>query len=133
MTRTIRTRYLHGGVRAPDCLREKSPCERRFLPVTRRAPAPPRADPAAPYNSRMPRLAMAVHGGAYDIPEDQADAHARGCAESLEAGWEVLLAGGSALDAVEAAVRRLEDDPTFDAGAGSHLTRDGRVECDAAI
>ena len=74
-----------------------------------------------------------MHGGAYDIPDDLIEAHAHGCAAALEAGWRVLEAGASALDAVEAAVQVMEDDPVFDAGTGSHLTRDGHVECDAAI
>jgi beta-aspartyl-peptidase (threonine type) len=86
-----------------------------------------------PYNSLVTKLALAVHGGAYDIPDDGIDAHARGCTAALEAGWKILAAGGSALDAVEASVRLMEDDPVFDAGTGSHLTRDGQVECDAAI
>jgi len=78
-------------------------------------------------------LALAVHGGAYSIPDEDVDAHAAGCLRALEAGREVLLGGGSALDAVEAAVRLLEDDPVYDAGTGSHLNRDGFVEADAAI
>jgi beta-aspartyl-peptidase (threonine type) len=49
------------------------------------------------------------------------------------AGWRVLAAGGGALDAVEAAVRALEDDPRFNAGRGSVLTRDGTIETDASI
>jgi L-asparaginase / beta-aspartyl-peptidase len=77
--------------------------------------------------------ALAVHGGAYSIPDEDMDQHAAGCRRALEAGWRILTAGGPALDAVEAAVRVLEDDPVFDAGTGSHLNRDGAVECDAAI
>jgi beta-aspartyl-peptidase (threonine type) len=49
------------------------------------------------------------------------------------AGWAILVAGGGALDAVEAAVRALEDDPRFNAGRGSVLTEDGVVELDASI
>jgi beta-aspartyl-peptidase (threonine type) len=49
------------------------------------------------------------------------------------AGWRLLAAGGSALDAVEAAVRALEDDPRFNAGRGSVLNRDGAIEMDASI
>jgi L-asparaginase / beta-aspartyl-peptidase len=51
----------------------------------------------------------------------------------VRAGWDVLGGGGSALDAVQAAVRVLEDDPVFNAGIGSALTRAGTVEVDAAI
>jgi L-asparaginase / beta-aspartyl-peptidase len=74
-----------------------------------------------------------VHGGAWDIPDDQADAHVNGCRRACEAGWRLLCQGASALDAVEAAVRVMEDDPTFDAGRGSHLNAAGHVELDALI
>lgn len=57
----------------------------------------------------------------------------RGIRRALEAGWRVLTAGGAAIDAVEAAIVTLEDDPTFDAGIGSHLNRDGRVQLDAIV
>lgn len=56
-----------------------------------------------------------------------------GLARALEAGSAILRAGGHALDAVEASVRVLEDDPQFNAGRGSVFTAEGRVECDAAI
>ena len=49
------------------------------------------------------------------------------------AGWRVLADDGVALDAVESAVRALEDDPRFNAGRGSVLNRDGAVEVDASI
>jgi L-asparaginase / beta-aspartyl-peptidase len=78
-------------------------------------------------------LALIVHGGAWAIPDDEVAAHQAGCRQALDAGWRVLLAGGAALDAVEAAVRVLEDAPIFDAGVGSVLNRDGDVELDAAI
>ena len=78
-------------------------------------------------------FSLIVHGGAWDIP-DAAVADCRsGIRRALEAGREVLAKGGSALDAVEAAVIVLEDDVTFDAGIGSHLNRDGRVQLDAII
>jgi L-asparaginase / beta-aspartyl-peptidase len=77
--------------------------------------------------------ALIVHGGAWDIPDECVDACKAGCQRALTAGWSVLSQGGSALDAVEAAVIVLEDDPVFDAGFGSHLNLDGRVECDAIV
>jgi len=78
-------------------------------------------------------LALIVHGGAWDIPDQEVEEHQEGCRRALEAGWLVLQSGGRALDAVEAAVRVLEDAPIFDAGVGSVLNRDGDVELDAAV
>jgi beta-aspartyl-peptidase (threonine type) len=77
--------------------------------------------------------ALIVHGGAWAIPADELEAHKEGCRRALDVGWQLLAQGRSALDAVEAAVRVLEDDPAFDAGVGSVLNRDGIVELDAAI
>ena len=57
----------------------------------------------------------------------------KGLSDALEAGIAILQTGGHALDAVEAAVRLLEDDPQFNAGRGSVFTAEGRIECDAAI
>ncbi|HEU5099062.1 MAG TPA: isoaspartyl peptidase/L-asparaginase [Roseiflexaceae bacterium] len=78
-------------------------------------------------------ISLIVHGGAWDIPDDEVAEHQAGCRAALDAGWRVLEAGGAALDAVEAAVHVLEDAPIFDAGIGSVLNRDGDVELDAAI
>lgn len=79
------------------------------------------------------RPAIIVHGGAWALPDDEVEAHKAGCLHAVQAGWKVLLDGGSALDAVEAAVRVMEDDPVFDAGVGSFLNADGEVELDAAV
>jgi beta-aspartyl-peptidase (threonine type) len=76
---------------------------------------------------------LVVHGGAWAMPDDMVDAHLRGVNHAVAAGWHVLERGGSALDAVEEAVVILEDDETFDAGRGSFLNRDGRVQLDALI
>jgi beta-aspartyl-peptidase (threonine type) len=76
---------------------------------------------------------LVVHGGAWAIPEDMIDSHLRGVRSALAAGWRVLERGGPALDAVEEAVVIMEDDDTFDAGRGSFLNREGKVQLDALI
>jgi len=80
--------------------------------------------------TRVP--AIIVHGGAGADPS-QAPELRPGVRAATLAGWRVLAAGGGALDAVERAVRALEDDPCFNAGRGSVLTRDGTIEMDASI
>ena len=76
---------------------------------------------------------LLVHGGAWAIPDDMVDAHLNGVRNAMAAGWKVLGHGGTALDAVEEAVVVMEDDETFDAGRGSFLNRDGKVQLDALI
>lgn len=76
---------------------------------------------------------LVVHGGAWAIPDDMVDAHLNGVRNAVDAGWRALERGGSALDAVEEAVVVMEDDETFDAGRGSFLNRDGKVQLDAFI
>jgi beta-aspartyl-peptidase (threonine type) len=76
---------------------------------------------------------LLVHGGAWAIPADAASAHQAGVRNALETGYAILSRGGSSIDAVEAAVTVLEDNPTFDAGRGSFLTSDGRVQLDALL
>ena len=75
---------------------------------------------------------LVVHGGAWAIPDDMVEAHLNGVRNAMAAGWRVL-GGGDALDAVEEAVVVMEDDETFDAGRGSFLNRDGKVQLDALI
>lgn len=81
---------------------------------------------------------LVIHGGAGVIERSnmtaEREAVARaGLEAALAAGAAILDVGGSALDAVEAAVRELEDDPAFNAGRGAVFTIDGRIELDAAI
>jgi L-asparaginase / beta-aspartyl-peptidase len=76
---------------------------------------------------------LVVHGGAWDIPDTMVEAHLNGVRNASAAGWRVLERGGSALDAVEEAIVVMEDDETFDAGRGSFLNRDGKVQLDAFI
>lgn len=78
-------------------------------------------------------LASIVHGGAKTISEDKVEANNAGCLAAVEAGWTVLTAGGTAAEAVEAAIRALEADSTFNAGFGAVLNTEGEVELDAAI
>ena len=89
---------------------------------------PPSADRA-----QAPRVpTIIVHGGAGANPVDAGELR-HGVRSAVLAGWRLLAAGASALDAVEAAVRALEDDPQFNAGRGSVLNRDGAIEMDASI
>lgn len=81
----------------------------------------------------MLRPALIVHGGAGVARPESAAAQRAGCAAAVDVGWRVLAGGGAALDAVCAAVAALEDDPTFNAGRGSCLTTDGKIEMDAAV
>ena len=67
------------------------------------------------------------------MPEGEIAAHERGIANALAAGYGLLERGASAVAAVEAAVAVMEDDETFDAGRGSFLTQDGRVQMDALL
>ena len=81
---------------------------------------------------------LVIHGGAgamrpaHGDPDHDQRAR-KGLRESLDSGATILEAGGTALDAVEAAVRVLEEDACFNAGRGSALASDGHVELDAAI
>lgn len=76
---------------------------------------------------------LIVHGGAGTVPAGTEDDHIAGVREAARIGWQILSGGGTALDAVEAATRTLEDDPNFDAGRGSYLNSMGRIEMDAFI
>ncbi|MEE9471651.1 MAG: isoaspartyl peptidase/L-asparaginase [Gemmatimonadota bacterium] len=82
--------------------------------------------------------AIAVHGGAgtarrESMTPELESRYAAALTAALEAGGEILASGGSSLDAVEAALRLLEDSPLFNAGKGAVFTHDGRNELDASI
>lgn len=84
----------------------------------------------------MARWAIAIHGGAGvdpNLPESRQEEAKRVLARCLQAGVDMLRAGASALDVVEAVVRELETDPFFNSGRGSALTRRGTVEMEASI
>ena len=86
----------------------------------------------------MSEWKLVIHGGAGAMrpahgDSDHEERARQGLRDALEAGAAILRNGGSAIDAVEAAVRVLEDDPCFNAGRGSTLNAEGLVELDAAI
>jgi beta-aspartyl-peptidase (threonine type) len=77
--------------------------------------------------------AIMVHGGLKTLSREEEEPMRAGCLSALAVGWQILRSQGSALEAVEQAVRALEDNPLFNAGFGSALNADGEVEMDAAI
>ena len=89
-------------------------------------------------SNAAPRYVMVMHGGAGTIlkknmtPEKE-KAYIDALTQALKAGYEKIVAGKSSLDAVEAAIHILEDNPLFNAGKGAVFTHDGRNEMDAAI
>lgn len=94
------------------------------------------AGPAAAQDA--PRWSFAIHGGAGVIERDsltaeQDAAYRAALTRALEAGSAVLSGGGSALDAVQAAIEIMEDDPLFNAGRGAVFTAAGKNELDAAV
>jgi len=85
-----------------------------------------------------PEYVLVVHGGAGDVDRDhfspeRATAVRAGIRRALAAGSSILTAGGSAVDAVKAAIRELENDPAFNAGQGAVFNADGIIELDASI
>src|SRR3984957_109505 len=86
----------------------------------------------------MGNYAIAIHGGAGSlmtgsVSAEKEKAYHEKITEALQAGYSILGKDGSAVDAVEAAVRVLEDSPLFNAGKGSVFNNDGENEMDAAI
>ncbi|MEM8726745.1 MAG: isoaspartyl peptidase/L-asparaginase [Pseudomonadota bacterium] len=96
------------------------------------------AFPAHAQSDAEPRWSIAIHGGAGTLdPEKMSEAkriaYEAALQNALDAGAKVLAAGGSAMDAVKAAIVPMEDDPLFNAGRGSVFTWDGANELDASI
>ena len=82
---------------------------------------------------RQRPVSLVVHGGAWNIPGDQAEAHRKGVLNALKAGWEILKDGGTAVDAVERSIIVMENDETFNAGRGSALDAAGEIGLDASM
>ncbi|MDQ0884532.1 isoaspartyl peptidase/L-asparaginase [Peribacillus sp. V2I11] len=74
-----------------------------------------------------PRVILAIHGGAGGgtVPKDQQDEYRNTMRSALDAGKKIVDSGGSSVDAVEAAVRVLEDSPLFNAGKGAAFNAEG--------
>jgi len=81
----------------------------------------------------MNKPAIIVHGGCGKVEPGSIPERLKGVEEAAQAGWKILTSGGSAVDAVETAAMMLEDNPLFNAGTGSALNCEGRIETDAAI
>ncbi len=86
----------------------------------------------------MSRFGMVLHGGAGNLTRsalsaEEYNAYMEALKQALDAGYKILMAGGTASEAVTATVMFLEDCPLFNAGKGSVLNRNGKVEMDAAI
>lgn len=84
----------------------------------------------------MKNISIAVHGGAGEDSEfirSHQSGYKTGLEEAVNAGYKILKGGGSAADAVENAVRFLEDNPLFNSGRGSALNNMGEIEMDASI
>src|SRR5438309_1913198 len=84
----------------------------------------------------MKKIAIAIHGGASQDSEfvrQNKTSYEDGLEAAVKMGYSVLKNGGSAMDAVEQAVHCLEDNPLFNAGRGSALNNQGKVEMDAAV
>lgn len=76
--------------------------------------------------------ALVVHGGSGSVPPN-ADERQAACERAADSAWALLQRGASALDAVEEAIRRLEDEPVLNAGTGSDLQADGVIRMDVSL
>jgi beta-aspartyl-peptidase (threonine type) len=131
MIRTAQIACLAAALAVAACTPQPAP---ETQPTMR--PAPP-TDVGG--NAPAPaRWGMVIHGGAgamtpQSIPPERQAEYRAALTEALLAGHAVLARGGTSLDAVEAAINVMEDNPLFNAGRGAVITADGRIELDAAI
>ena len=93
---------------------------------------------AAQQKTTTMKIRMVIHGGAgtierRDMTAANEEAHRAGLEKALQAGYDILKKNGSSLDAVEAAIRVLEDNPLFNAGKGAVFTHEGTNELDSSI
>jgi beta-aspartyl-peptidase (threonine type) len=108
----------------------------RLLPLVILLGTVPTSDVHA--SREKPRAILVIHGGAGTISRDQMTpeketAYRAGLSEALAAGYKILNSGGTSMDAVEAAICVLEDNPLFNAGRGAVFTSNGHNELDASI
>src|SRR5258708_4670803 len=115
--------------------RGSTPQTRTLWPRAKEPVAPSaRICPAFTRPNTLRQLPVIVdYGGVWAIPDYKMESLTIGLQMALGKGWHVLEGGGSALDVLEAAIVCMEDDETFDAGRGSFLNRDGRVQLDALM
>lgn len=103
------------------------------------SPAPESASSPAAATPKVPRAewALAIHGGAgvlrSSVPPEEEGPYEASLEAALDLGGKILADGGTSLDAVEAVIRSLEDDPLFNAGRGAVFTNEGTNELDSAI
>lgn len=115
-----------------------SPVFRRVWSVVRALALMAALTSPCPAGAKQPVFVIAVHGGAGvmepgSFKPGEIEACEASLREALEAGHRILREGGTSLDAVEAAVRVLEDSPLFNAGKGAVFNADGKIEMDASI
>jgi beta-aspartyl-peptidase (threonine type) len=132
MIRTTRFLWMAALAAIPACTPAPAP-----------ASQPGRVPPGRPTDLggnmvAPPRWGMVIHGGAgamtpQSVPPPRQEEYRAALTQALMAGHAVLARGGTSLDAVEAAINVMEDDPLFNAGRGAVITADGRIELDAAI
>src|SRR3954454_3156212 len=89
-------------------------------------------------NDTGKKFVLVIHGGAgtilkSEMTREKEKAYQQGLRDALQTGYTILAKGGTALDAVEASIKILEDNPLFNAGKGAVFTNEGRNELDASI